>query len=55
MKKLLLTTLLIFGTAIVHGQDKMQFSIIGGYEHFKKENPHNQTAGYGLGCVDFLF
>ena len=50
MKKLLLTTLLIFGTAIVHGQDKMQFSIIGGYEHFKKENPHNQTAGYGLGC-----
>ena len=30
MKKLLLTTLLIFGTAIVHGQDKMQFSIIGG-------------------------
>ena len=50
MKKLLLTTLLIFGTAIVHGQDKMQFSIIGGCEHFKKENPHNQTAGYGLGC-----
>ena len=50
MKKLLLTTLLIFGTAIVHGQDKMQFSIIGGYEHFKKENPHNQTARYGLGC-----
>ncbi|MCS2894896.1 hypothetical protein NXW46_00775 [Bacteroides fragilis] len=37
MKKLLLTTLLIFGTAIVHGQDKMQFSIIGGYEHFKKK------------------
>lgn len=27
----------------------MQFSILGGYEHFKNE-AQNKTTGYGIGC-----
>ena len=39
----------MIGLTVVHGQEKMQFSILGGYEHFKNE-AQNKTTGYGIGC-----
>ena len=49
MKTFLLTFLFMIGLTVVHGQEKMQFSILGGYEHFKNE-AQNKTTGYGIGC-----
>lgn len=53
MKKLVLIILCVVGMYTVQGQEKMQFTFLGGYEHFKSDS-FNKTAGYGFG-YDFKY
>lgn len=48
MKKLFFIILFIIGFQSVKGQEKIQFTILGGYEHFSNDS-FNKTAGYGFG------
>ncbi|WP_195643099.1 hypothetical protein [Bacteroides ovatus] len=53
MKNILFAALFTIGIIPVQGQEKIQFSFTGGYEHFKV-NHFNKLSGYGLGC-EFKF